>query len=102
MHSDINKNNRYDNPPDLPIANKVIYLVKKSAKKQAARAASLGTTTTDSTGSFVMPFTPVQPGAPLAVVLDPASTESLIEFNASSDGGAPKQDIALLQPVKVS
>jgi hypothetical protein len=63
---------------------------------------SLGSTTTDANGAFVLPFDPVAPGTPLAVSTDTKNVVPLIVFKAAADGGASRQDVPLPRPADVS
>jgi hypothetical protein len=102
---DLNKNNIYDGPPtDLPIANTTIFLVLGASSRRLgnrAQDSTLGETTTDSNGGFVIAFPPQTPGTGLAVVKDLVTRDPLIFFTATSSGGAPDALIPVPRPAQV-
>lgn len=78
-------------PPDVPLSNTLIYLVRTTAKKNRLLARAevpLANTTTNANGLYSMEFVAQSPGQLLALVQGNPGNAPLVTFKAGADGGA--------------
>lgn len=100
---DLDKNNKYNKPPDVPIANTEVLLVRYNARSRSRRAlpgdpVGLCKTTTDAVGKFSMECYLPKNISEFAVVKEDVPNEPLLLVTVTEQTGTDAEPIDVPVP----
>lgn len=95
---DIDKNNKWNSPPDQPIAKAKIVLALKGARS----ASDLGSTISDGQGNFKIVYSKFAPGTDMLMRLIHADGQEITTLPVEANtAGYTHVDVPLIKPTKV-